>query len=171
MERYASVGDRMLALLFDRALIGAFALIVAAAVADQRHELGVPPALVTGAGAALLLVFVIFLYHFIFEAGFGTTLGKAVMGIQVRYDADRNRFAAVAIRNALRVVDAIGLYLVGFLFATFGRRRQRVGDAVGGTVVLDLQMSAGARAAMLALLLIAIAAAIWIAWAICPTCV
>jgi hypothetical protein len=37
--------------------------------------------------------------------------------------------------------------------------------------VLDLQMSAGARAAMLALLLIAIAAAIWIAWAICPTCV
>lgn len=170
-ERLGSVGDRMLALLFDRVLIAAFALIAAAAIADQGPTgPAMPSGVMTGLGAGFALFTIIFLYHVVFEAGFGTTLGKAVMGLQVRNESDRNRFVAVIIRNALRVVDGLGLYLVGFLIATFQPRRQRLGDSVGGTVVLDMPMSNGVRAAMLVLLVAAIAAAIGVAAAICPGC-
>ena len=171
--RFGSVGDRMLALVFDRALIGALALVVVAALVDQRqsNNAPLPSGFVAGLGGALILVTIVFLYHVIFEAGFGTTVGKAVMGLQVRNESDRNRFVAVIIRNALRVVDGIGLYVVGFLIATFRPRRQRLGDTIGGTVVLDMPMSNAARAAMMVLLIAAIVAAVWVAAAICPGCV
>ena len=171
--RFGSVGDRMLALIFDRALIAALALVAVAAFVDQRQSSGapLPSGFVAGLGGALIIVTVVFLYHVVFEAGFGTTLGKAVMGLQVRNESDRNRFVAVIIRNALRVVDGFGLYVVGFLIATFRPRRQRLGDTIGGTVVLDMPMSNAARASMMVLLIAAIVAAIWIAAAICPGCV
>lgn len=169
--RLGSVGDRMLALLLDRVLIAAYMLIVAALLADQWPAVSarfsfVPPVVMV----ALTFASAVFLYHLFFEAGFGTTLGKAVMGLQVQNESGRNRFVAVAIRNALRVIDGLAAYLVGFLVATFGSRRQRVGDAVAGTVVLEMGLSNGARAAMMVLWVIAIAAAVGIAAAICPTC-
>ncbi|HUP44297.1 MAG TPA: RDD family protein [Thermoanaerobaculia bacterium] len=171
-ERYSSVGDRMLALLLDRIVILAFLLIAVAAVADQWRDLQprLPSAVFSGILGGFIIVLVVFLYHIIFEAGFGTTLGKAVMGLQVRSDGERNRFVAVVIRNALRVIDGLVLYLVGFLLATFTQRRQRFGDAVGGTVVLDMPLSKGARAAMMVLWLALIAVAIGVAAALCPTC-
>jgi uncharacterized RDD family membrane protein YckC len=171
-ERFSSVGDRMLALLFDRIVIGALLLIAAAALADQWRSLQprLPSAVFSGILGGFTLLLIGFLYHVIFEAGFGTTLGKAVMGLQVRTDGERGRFVAVVIRNALRVVDGLGLYLVGFLFATFTERRKRFGDSIGGTVVLDSAMSKGARGAMLFLWVALIAVAAGISAALCPTC-
>lgn len=171
-EPLSSVGDRMLALLFDRAVVLAFLLIGAAAIADQWTSLSsrMPSAVLSGILGGVVLVFSVFLYHLIFEAGFGTTLGKAVMGLQVQGDGERGRFLAVVIRNALRVVDGLALYVVGFLVASFSRRRQRFGDIVAGTVVLDLPMSKGIRAAMMVLWIALIVVAVGIAAAICPTC-
>ncbi|HEU4522683.1 MAG TPA: RDD family protein [Thermoanaerobaculia bacterium] len=171
-ERFSSVGDRMLALVFDRIVIGALLLIAAAAVADQWRSLEpqLPSALFSGLLGGFALMVMIFLYHLVLEAGFGTTLGKAVMGLQVRNESDRGRFLAAVIRNALRIVDGLLLYAVGFVIATFSRRRQRFGDSVAGTVVLDMPMSKGARAAMMILWLALVGVGIGIAAAICPTC-
>lgn len=171
-EPLGSVGDRMLALVFDRILIAAFILIAGAALADQWETIAarLPPFPMDVVTGIALLAMVTFLYHLIFEAGFGTTLGKAVMGLQVRSESERGRFVAVAIRNVLRIVDGQALYLVGFLIATFSRRRQRLGDMLAATVVHDMPMANGVRAAMLLLWVAAIAAAVWIATAICPTC-
>lgn len=170
-ESFGSVGDRMLALAFDRVVVAAFLLTGAAAVVDY-WKVGSPrPSdLVTGVLAGVVAVTTVFLYHVIFEAGFGTTLGKAVMGLQVRTDGQRGRFLAAIIRNALRVVDGLALYLVGFLAAAFSRSRQRFGDSVAGTVVLSMPMSKGVRAAMMLLWLALVATGIGIAAAICPDC-
>lgn len=172
IEGLGSVGDRMLALLMDRVLIAALLLIVGAAIADQWAS--VEPRLPSVVAGAVLggfaLVTVVFLYHFVFEAGFGTTLGKAIMGLQVRNHTDRNRIAAVAIRNALRIIDGLAFYLVGFLVATFSKQRQRLGDRVGGTVVMDMPMSNGARGAMMMLWAAVIVASVVIAAAVCPAC-
>lgn len=168
----SSVGDRMLALAFDRVVVAAFLLIAAAALVDywKAKSATRPSDLFTGLIGGLVAVTAVFLYHVVFEAGFGTTLGKAVMGLQVRGNGERGRFVAAIIRNALRVVDGIALYLVGFLTASFSQQRQRFGDIVAGTVVLNLPMSKGVRAAMMLLWLALVAAGVGIAAAICPEC-
>jgi uncharacterized RDD family membrane protein YckC len=57
-------------------------------------------------------------YYTICEAATGATLGKRVVGIRVvGEDGERVTFGAAAVRNVLRVVDALFFYLVGFLFA------------------------------------------------------
>jgi uncharacterized RDD family membrane protein YckC len=162
----------MLALAFDRVVVAAFLLIIAAALVDYWKTNGTtrPSDLFTGLIGGLAAVTAVFLYHVAFEAGFGTTLGKAVMGLQVRGNGERGRFLAAIIRNALRVVDGLALYLVGFLTASFSRQRQRFGDIVAGTVVLNMPMSKGVRAAMMLLWLALVATGIGIAAAICPEC-
>jgi uncharacterized RDD family membrane protein YckC len=79
-----------------------------------------------------------FLYYWVFEGLFGTTLGKLVMNLRVRTVAgNRIGLGKALIRNLLRVVDGIGVYLVGFVFALTSRSRQRLGDRVAGTVVVQ----------------------------------
>ena len=162
----------MLALVFDRAVVIAIAVMVAAAFADQWRTFAPDTSsiVMSSLAAGFALVTAVFLYHFAFEAGFGTTLGKAIMGLQVRSDGERGRFAGVAIRNALRIIDGFALYLVGFFVASFSQKRQRFGDIVGSTVVLEMPMSAGARGAMMALWLAVLVASLGIAYALCPAC-
>jgi len=79
-----------------------------------------------------------FLYYLVAEGWFGATLGKAIVGIRVlRSDGSRCGLRASMIRNALRVVDGIAAYLVGFLVAVLSKRRQRIGDRVADTVVTE----------------------------------
>jgi uncharacterized RDD family membrane protein YckC len=167
---FASVGDRMIALIFDRIVVTAILLAVAAWAADYWRVQSVNAALSTILAAVGAIVVVTFLYHFISEAAFLTTVGKAAMGLHVGVEEGRNRVAATALRNLLRIVDAIGGYLIGFLFATFSLRRQRVGDLVGRTVVLDWPIARGGRAAMMVMIVLIVAAAVWIASVICPAC-
>lgn len=168
-EVYGSVGDRVLALIFDRIVIASVLMMVSSLAVTRWGSLDwrVPSILYGGTTAVMLTIF---LYHVLFEGLFGTTLGKAMMNLQVRPTGDRGRFAGAAIRNLLRIVDAQGLYLIGFLFATFTRRRQRVGDLVGRTVVMDASLGRGARAAMMVLWLAVLGTAIWVSQALCPTC-
>lgn len=166
----ASVGDRLIALVFDRLVIFSILLVISAWAAD--HWTGFTFSSVLWGSLAIGggFVLAVFLYHFISEAAFMTTLGKAAMGLHIGLESGQGRVAGTAIRNALRIVDAIGLYLVGFLFATFTRRRQRVGDLIGKTVVLEWPVARGARAAIMVLVIVILAAALWLSGAICPTC-
>lgn len=76
-------------------------------------------------------------YATAFEAAFGRTPGKALFGLVVA-DADGSRASpgAVAVRNLLRFVDGVLVYVVGFAVLALTERRQRLGDLAAGTVVL-----------------------------------
>jgi uncharacterized RDD family membrane protein YckC len=83
-----------------------------------------------------------FLYNWLFEGLFGATLGKLVMNVRVRrVDGSTIGLGKSLIRNLLRMVDGIALYLVGFLVALLSRKRQRLGDHAADTIVV--QGSAG----------------------------
>ena len=44
----------------------------------------------------------------------------------------------IAVRTVLRVVDGIGLYIVGLIvMLATGQRRQRLGDMAAGTIIVD----------------------------------
>lgn len=68
----------------------------------------------------------------------GQTLGKRLLGIRVMDQQGLLlRFSQVAIRNLLRVIDALpAFYLVGGLALAASRRAQRLGDLAAGTIVI-----------------------------------
>lgn len=164
----AAVGDRMIALLFDRIVVASIVLVLVAWAVDAHYRFTSSFGAAAGLGGAFIAV--AFLYHFISEAALLTTAGKAAMGLHIGIEEDGNRLLGALLRNVLRLVDCIGAYLVGFLFATFSLKRQRIGDRAGHTVVLEWPIARGGRAAMMILIALIAAAAVWIAMSICPSC-
>ena len=164
-----SVGDRMIAMVLDRLLLGSLLLIPAAALGSERFSAASPSwtTIAIAGGSAVLIVF---LYHFVLETSLHTTPGKAILGLYVRNESERPNVAAVAIRNGLRIVDALALYLVGFLVALFSSRKQRFGDHIAATTVMERRLTWPARLALIALWISVIAASIWFANLTCPSC-
>jgi uncharacterized RDD family membrane protein YckC len=172
-DQYGSIGDRMLALLFDRLLLGVLLVIPATLLADRWNaiENRLPSVMWTVIASASGMIVLIFLYHWILEAAVGTTLGKAIFGLKVINESDRSRIAASAIRNALRIVDSIGFYVLGFFVAIFSPRKQRLGDHIAGTVVIERPLPWGLRATFIVVWLILILGTIWFSRTLCPDCV
>lgn len=112
---------------------------------------------------------IFFLYLWLMEAGFGATLGKAMVGIRVVQTTERNRLAALAIRNLFRAVDGLGFYLVGTLVAGCSRMHQRLGDMCAGTVVIEEHFGYGVKIAAIALWSAVLAGAVWSVPRICET--
>jgi uncharacterized membrane protein SpoIIM required for sporulation/uncharacterized RDD family membrane protein YckC len=77
-------------------------------------------------------------YYVIFEGLWdGQTPGKRFMHLRVVRDGGFSvTFAASAIRNLLRVIDAFGVYLVAIIVAMMNDSRKRLGDIVAGTFVI-----------------------------------
>src|SRR5690242_4162323 len=116
----AGVGSRIAAAACDAVLLGVlyFGLGVAlVALVSGRESLGAWSTLL-----AVLIVLALFLlfwgYFLLFEAlSHGRTPGKRLMGIRVVMDTGHPiTFAAAAVRNLVRVVDAIPFALVGLGF-------------------------------------------------------
>jgi uncharacterized RDD family membrane protein YckC len=100
-------------------------------------------------GTALLLaVLVQFLYFFVQEAAGGQTIGKRASRLRVvQLDGRAATTGQIAIRNALRIFDALPLLYASGLVAVMWSgpgRRQRLGDKVAGTAVI-LQPGGKAR--------------------------
>jgi uncharacterized RDD family membrane protein YckC len=168
-----SIGDRALALVFDRLLLAALLTIPAALLAGRWGQIrrGISSILWGTVTASAILVVAILIYHLVFEAAFGLTPGKAIFGLRVRNEGNRGRLAAAAIRNAVRLIDVLVFYAIGFLVALFSRRRQRLGDHLAGTVVNVVPVHWAARAGILLLWLAAIAVSLWLSGYLCPSCV
>jgi uncharacterized RDD family membrane protein YckC len=92
-----------------------------------------------GPSGWLVVTALTFSYFFLFEALRGQTIGKRSVGLHVESvsggPASLNQVSA---RTVLRLIDALPLfYLVGVTVAVLtGSRRRRLGDWVGGTVVV-----------------------------------
>lgn len=67
----------------------------------------------------------------------GRTPGKALLGLRVvRDDGRRVDGASSVLRNLLRLVELPLAYAPGIVMVTLTRRHQRLGDLVGGTLVV-----------------------------------
>jgi uncharacterized RDD family membrane protein YckC len=128
----AGAGSRFIAGGFDFVLelviIGLVVLLAAALLGG---------ALAT-AVAAISVFAVIWFYHVLFEVlGGGRSPGKRLVHLRVlRDDGTPVDFSASAIRNLLRIIDIIFLYIPALLFIIFTRRNQRLGDLAAGTLVV-----------------------------------
>ena len=148
----AAVGDRFLAVILDTILLAAGFTALGMWIAMRwggatasGFALNGTPAIATIAATMLSG----FLYYWLFEGLFGATLGKAILGVSVRKkDGAACGMAASLVRNLLRVVDGLGVYLVGFLVAIFSSSRQRVGDHAAQTIVVSRSVGKLARAAL-----------------------
>jgi uncharacterized RDD family membrane protein YckC len=87
----------------------------------------------------LIGVGAIVVYASIAEGLFGRTLGKHLMGIEVRSAQGGAPVAwwQAVVRNALRVVDEFpAAYLVGLISILIGPKPQRIGDRLARTMVV-----------------------------------
>lgn len=136
----AAMGDRAIAALLDSIVVAI--LIIPVGMWAAVRSGGVTPNGFELQGTAAFITFFMIgifwlLYYWLFEGLFGTTLGKLVMQVKVqRLDGSNIGFGKSLIRNSLRVIDGIGLYLVGFLIALLSSKRQRLGDHFAGTIVV-----------------------------------
>jgi uncharacterized RDD family membrane protein YckC len=131
----AGPGTRFLAWLIDAAAIGAAVSfigkvtpIVAAVSADWVVAISVISFFAISMGYGMTL-------EWFWR---GQTLGKRVLGLRV-VDAGglKLEFSQIAIRNLLRLVDAIPLlYLVGGAAVLLTRDAQRLGDLAANTIVI-----------------------------------
>jgi uncharacterized RDD family membrane protein YckC len=82
-------------------------------------------------------------YHFALESHDGQTLGKRRYGIRVvAVDGSPAGARAIAVRSVLRIVDQLPVCYVSGLVSmvrTGPARRQRIGDVVGGTMVVSVE--------------------------------
>jgi len=160
----ATFGDRFLAVVLDSiVLLATFAIVDTWVFLRWSDVAGVELNLTAASLVVSVLLdgLIFFAYVWLLEAALGATLGKAIIGIRVLHDEERNRLVASAIRNALRVVDGLAFYLVGTMVASCSRLRQRVGDICADTIVVTEDLHAAIKAAAVLLWLAPLAGAVW----------
>jgi uncharacterized RDD family membrane protein YckC len=140
------IGRRVVAALIDIGLMFGLFWVLALTIGEtiststfSNTETTYETAYVLSPGQAFAYIVLVLLYFFTFEAAFGRTLGKRLLGLRVMaHDGTPARPRAIATRTLLRLIDWLPFFnLVGFicLLAT-GRRHQRLGDLVAKTVVI-----------------------------------
>lgn len=158
---YASLGDRLIAQLVDGLVALGVFFVVGMTLAPRFGGVtetgfslsGWPALLVMGICMVLLLA-----YFILAEALLGATLGKLAAGIRVETPAGgRISLRASVIRNVVRIVDGIGVYLVAVITVLVTKRNQRLGDLAADTVVVRRASSRAVRAGgLVAAILLAI---------------
>ncbi|HKD92712.1 MAG TPA: RDD family protein [Terriglobales bacterium] len=147
--RPASLGDRLIAAVLDHVVILGACAVVSVWSFRRWGVAGESEFQLTTASivmAAMLSTACAFVYLWLSEVAFQSSLGKAIVGLRLVRAGTRGRLAAYAIRNALRPIDGLGFYFVGGLVAGCSRLRQRLGDMAAGTVVVEEAFSGGVKA-------------------------
>jgi uncharacterized RDD family membrane protein YckC len=95
----------------------------------------IPAAILTLSGGYLAIV--TFVYYFLLEGVFGSTIGKNLLKLRVLQESgDACSIAAAFKRNLLRFVDWLPvLYFMGGVVISQSHERQRLGDMFAGTIV------------------------------------
>ena len=123
--QYVGVGPRFLALLIDAIIIGVVGVILGVIFRNS-------PGLSGGVTGLLALA-----YFIVLEATQGATLGKMALGLRVtRTDGAPISWTESIIRNLLRIIDGLFVYLVGAILIWTSPLKQRLGDRVAKTVVV-----------------------------------
>jgi uncharacterized RDD family membrane protein YckC len=140
----ARLGDRFLGLLIDSIPLSGVSIVLASHLAKVGtkmifgFKISGEPSWAPYMGFMALS----FVYFSVLEGTCGWTLGKALVGIKVQsLNGEKCHMRASLIRNLFRLIDGLGGYLLGFLVALFSRSRQRLGDYLADTVVVERDLS------------------------------
>ncbi len=97
-------------------------------------------ALSAGIAVAVFLALIVwFLYYTLLEGHYGQTLGKWFVKIKVvKENGAKISYSDAAIRTILRIIDGIFDYLVGAILIWTSDKKQRFGDRLAHTVVVQL---------------------------------
>ena len=130
---YVGIGLRLVATIVDVIVMFVIMYVIALATgntSDEGFEMSGAPAFL---GFAISI-----LYYIAMEATSGATLGKMLVGIKVvRTDGTSPiGWGPAIIRNLLRIVDGLFVYVVGAILVMTSPTKQRLGDRVAGTVVV-----------------------------------
>ena len=138
--RHAGVGIRFAAVFLDGLVLGLAGLVVGllagggyAVSAKEGTSVGVN----LEGGAFLVWLVVAFMYYVATEAAVGGSLGKLMVGLRV-VDDDGCAISWVQslVRNLIRPIDFLFLYLVAAVAVWASPRRQRLGDRAAATFVV-----------------------------------
>jgi len=168
--RMATLGNRFVAFMLDTLfLFGIFIVVDAWAFMRWGSVEGAELRLTTAAVvvAGLLNVVILFAYGWLLEAGFGATLGKAIVGIRVVRYSDGHPLTVLAIRNLLRIVDGLGFYVIGALVAGCSSLRRRVGDLCVGIVVVEEEFGVVIKSGVVGLWIVVLVGVVWVVFRIC----
>jgi uncharacterized RDD family membrane protein YckC len=165
MHHYQSVGIRFAATVIDWIVLGIISWILVslaigsafssiapiapattgninATVAQVTAQFAqVSGALTVGISTALAITLIVgFFYYTLLEGHYGQTLGKWFCKIKVvKEDGSAPiGYAAAAIRTILRIIDGLISYLIGAVLIWTSEKKQRLGDRLAHTVVIQL---------------------------------
>ena len=134
----ASIGSRFVALLLDWIITGIIVLFIISAAIGLEEEFE------SGLGFLILLpIFTLFYWLFLEGINDGQTIGKMAVSIRVvKFDEftgeiSRCTISASVVRNLLRLIDGIFLYIVGLIAIYYSDYEQRIGDRVADTIVIN----------------------------------
>jgi uncharacterized RDD family membrane protein YckC len=129
------VFPRAMAWVLDGILLLPLGLLIAGVMAVSIEEFQDP-----GHGTVLLLWGALEMtYRFVMEWAFGWSVGKRIVGLKVtELDGSRLTFRGAIVRNVVRLIDC-SLYgvIVGIAMVLKTKRRQRLGDWLGKTMVIQ----------------------------------
>lgn len=135
----ASLGERILAMLIDLAVVVGGYMILLSIVLAFMDMIWAEHSMTFMSGAALTMIFIS--YHFLFEfLGHGQSLGKRVLSIQVvRLDGDDVTAGDYMLRTMFYFVDLFSSGgVLGGLLISSTPKRQRFGDMAAGTAIIKL---------------------------------
>lgn len=166
----ARLGDRLIAVVLDSIFVSALLLVIAAVIQWRwPHLVENTSSMMLAIGSVGIALAITFIYYWLQEGAFGATMGKAIIGVRVtRQDGSVPGLGSSAIRNALRIVEGLPLYVPGFFVAAFTRNRRRIGDFAARTYVLEHSGTVPERVTVVFLWIAGISAAVWGAWSLCP---
>jgi uncharacterized RDD family membrane protein YckC len=146
-RRLAGIGSRFIAGFLDNLLIALMYLvlfILLLVVGINVADVGISSTSETWLFAILILIaFAIYWGYFVlFEMWTnGQSPGKKYVKIRVvQVEGGGISFSSIAIRNLLRVVDAIGFYAIAGIVMFITKKAQRLGDLAAGTVVISEEL-------------------------------
>lgn len=143
-ENYATVGSRTAAIIIDQ-------IILMIAIGILAVPLGISATLFSGAqgfmnfapntafiGTLVALNFVVWIVYFTyFEGTSGQTLGKKALGIKVvKENRKKLTYGDALIRTILRIIDSVGIYILGLIVIVVSEKKQRIGDLAAHTIVV-----------------------------------
>lgn len=138
----AGIGSRFLAAILDTLLIGVVETVVFIAISLLIGLLdlgGTASGSILAALVGLLGFAILWGYYIFFELIWnGQSPGKRTVGMRVVREGGRPiTFVSSAIRNFIRLVDFLpAFYGIGVVVMFVDRRARRLGDLVGGTLVV-----------------------------------
>ena len=145
MADYAGVGSRIVAVIVDHIIVGIITAVLAIPLGLQMFTMSAagladPAVLMAQTMGMWVLSFVLWILYFsYFESKTGQTLGKKVVNIKVtKEDGKQPTFTDALIRNILRIIDIIGIYIIGFIVILATEKKQRIGDIAAHTVVVKV---------------------------------